>query len=302
MQEFRKEKELPFIYSINLLFGHKGKQSSQFVYQKMIQNVPVIRLLQIAVNASELEKSMAQLFNEEVKKWSIKVNDVYQIFPKRGEEWKSFVELFSSMLNGTRYSRERVVKKALLYAKILRYRTETVYELKKVSDDRRREELMCRGLLKYAIFLKLLENIGVIKMNANEMLRSISGIEEDIKRFIEMQGFQEWQAGLFLLGTLLGNIGVEQYKKGDKKKSILDKVNFDGCSTEKVKYLANVALEGLKNYRILAHTEGTYAIMKEILDRNLDKLTNPVDNTYYILSGYAFITLRVITSGGERHE
>jgi hypothetical protein len=40
--------------------------------------------------------------------------------------------------------------------------------------------------------------------------------------------------------------------------------------------------------------------MKTMMDRNLEKLQNPIDNTFYILSGYGYITLQAITAGGDK--
>jgi CRISPR-associated protein Csh1 len=281
----------PSTYSINLLFGHRGRQPSEFVFRKMIQDVPVTRFFEIATKASELEQSISEVFGEETSKWSIRATDMCKIFPER----RSFIELFSAMLGKAPYSQQRIVGEALLYAKILRHRTEVAHGLATIPENQR-ESQMCRALLKYAMFLRLLEKIGVNRGAESKKL-CIPVIDQETKRFIESQNFQEWQAGLFLLGNLIGWIGIEQYKRGDKRKSILDKINFDGCSLEKVKSLANTVLEGLKNYRILTQHEGVYAAMKEILDRNLTHLTNPIDNTYFILSGYAFITQKAITSG-----
>jgi hypothetical protein len=59
-------------------------------------------------------------------------------------------------------------------------------------------------------------------------------------------------------------------------------------------------LEGMRNYRILDdYNEAIYGCMKELLDRNTGKLHNPIENTFYLLSGYAYITYRTITSGGS---
>ncbi|MEM3466748.1 MAG: TM1802 family CRISPR-associated protein, partial [Candidatus Jordarchaeales archaeon] len=88
-----------------------------------------------------------------------------------------------------------------------------------------------------------------------------------------------------------------QHNKGDEKKAVLNKINFEGMSAERVKLLANYVLEGLRNYKVLNdRNEATYACMKMMLDRNLDALRNPIDNVFYILSGYAYVTLQAMRS------
>lgn len=107
---------------------------------------------------------------------------------------------------------------------------------------------------------------------------------------------------MFLLGVLIGKVGQVQYSvKKDVKKAVLNKINFDGMMVERVKILANKILEDLRNYDILIYNEVIYGEMKNQLDRNLEKLNNPINNVFYILSGYAYSTLKSIT-GGNKNE
>jgi len=152
-------------------------------------------------------------------------------------------------------------------------------------------------VFKYNLLLNLLKDIGAV-----EMEREAKGYfkipDEDIEATLSSMGYVEWQKALFLLGVLVGRIGIEQYKKGDEKKAVLNKISFEGMSAERVKLLANYVLEGLRNYRVLdSRNEAIYAYMKMMLDRNVGVLRNPIDNVFYILSGYAYATLQAITSG-----
>lgn len=129
------------------------------------------------------------------------------------------------------------------------------------------------------------------------MLGFLEDVDNNIIDFFKKQGYSSWQAGLFLLGVLIGKIGTEQYKKGDKKKSILDNIDFDGMSNEKIKWLANIILKGLRDYGLLEYNEIIYAQAKKLIDKTINDLKNPLDNTFYLLSGYAYITLRAISGG-----
>jgi CRISPR-associated protein Csh1 len=122
--------------------------------------------------------------------------------------------------------------------------------------------------------------------------------DEEIEEFFSAMRYAEWQKALFLLGLLVGKIGIEQRKRGDEKKAVLNKINFEGMPAERVKLLSVHVLEGLRNYRALdSRSEAIYAYMKMMMDRNLEALQNPIDNVFYILSGYAYATLQAITSG-----
>jgi CRISPR-associated protein Csh1 len=202
------------------------------------------------------------------------------------------------MLSGSYYPREHILERALLYVRIHRFGNYGGYNVREVNRERREEEI-CAGLLLYNLLLNLLVELGVIEVRGWREHLTLEGVDKDIADFCDELGYSDWQTGLFLLGVLIGKIGVEQFKKGDKKKSILDKIDFDGMSPEKVKWLANVVLEGLRNYRILEFNETIYAQAKKLIDKNIDRLKNPLDNTFYVLSGYAYSTLRAITGGGE---
>lgn len=140
-------------------------------------------------------------------------------------------------------------------------------------------------------------NLEVIDMEEVKEPLILEGVDNNIIEFCKEQGYNSWQAGLFILGVLVGKIGTEQYKKGDKKKSILDNIDFDGMSNEKIKWLANIILKGLRDYGLLEYNEIIYAQAKRLIDKTLNDLKNPLDNTFYLLSGYAFITLRAISGG-----
>ncbi|MEM2293352.1 MAG: type I-B CRISPR-associated protein Cas8b/Csh1 [Nitrososphaerota archaeon] len=287
---------------LNLLFGHR--KSSHFSFQYLIQDVPVMRLLDLARSSSRISEVAADLFSESIERWSIGFEGIFSVFPLKIREggnvvdWKPLVELFNSMLTGTAYPEESIISRAVLFARINRYETYKGYNMKPPKDG---EEQLCRGILKYNLLLRFLREVGVIEVNVEPESKAYPYrvSDKDIESFLSKMGYAEWQKALFLLGVLIGKIGIEQYKKGDKKKAVLGKINFEGMSAERVKILANHTLEALRNYGILSYNEVLYAYMKMMLDRNLGALHNPIENVFYILSGYAYVTLHTITSGGE---
>lgn len=286
------------IYFLNLLFGYRV--SSHFSFQYLIQNVPVTRVIELANLMRAASNEAASFFKEKgEERWSIGFEDIYLIFPlkkiQKMVDWKPLVELFNSMLNGASYPRENIISGAVLFAKIHRYGVQGGYHLEPPKKDA--EIALCRGIFKYNLLLKILMEIGSIEMETET-----TGIcripDEEIERLFSLMKYAEWQKALFLLGLLVGKIGIEQRKKGDEKKAVLNKINFEGMPLERVKLLAMQVLEGLRNYRALDNrNEAIYAYMKMMMDKNLEALQNPIDNVFYILSGYAYATLQAITSG-----
>jgi CRISPR-associated protein Csh1 len=103
------------------------------------------------------------------------------------------------------------------------------------------------------------------------------------------------------LGYLVGEVGKAQYGKGDKKISILEKIDFNGMKAEKVLRLCNQILKALRDYRLLnASNQRIYCYAKRLLEKHLNELhVNPVENTFYLLSGYAFNTYIHLSRGGS---
>jgi CRISPR-associated protein Csh1 len=125
----------------------------------------------------------------------------------------------------------------------------------------------------------------------------VEKLPEEVKKWMKLVSYNPQQQALFLLGVLIGSIGTAQRKKGDTKKAILNKINFGGMNQKRVIELANTVFENLRIYRVMEENEGIYAIMKQLLDANIDKWSmGPSENVFYILSGYSFATYKAITS------
>ncbi|MEM3832823.1 MAG: type I-B CRISPR-associated protein Cas8b/Csh1 [Thermoprotei archaeon] len=303
VEDLMQDENLPLVF-LNLLFGYRA--SSHFSFQYLIQDVPMMELLKLAKLSSSISKELAELFSEYSREWYIGFENISSIFPLKKAtqiDWKPLVELFNSMLTRTMYPRENIISRAVLFARINRYKTRG-YNINTEKSD---EESLCRGLLKYNLLIKLLRELNVIEewqeaieMEQENGTNSLKIPDDKIEKFFSMMKYTEWQKALFLLGVLIGKIGIEQYKN-NKNKAVLNKIRYEGMPVERVKYLASSVHEGLKNYRLLdTYNEELYAYMKKMLDRNLEALQNPIDNVFYILSGYAYVTLQAITSGGEK--
>jgi CRISPR-associated protein Csh1 len=136
----------------------------------------------------------------------------------------------------------------------------------------------------------------MIEMRTNTTdIKDISVGDEHMDNWLKNMGYNEYNTALFLLGYIIAQIGNAQYKKGDEKKSILDKIDFKGMKKERILLLACELLQSLRNYKILNYNESYYYKMMELLNKagkEIDK--DPIENLFYILSGYAYGTYKVI--------
>ena len=278
-------------YILNIVFGRGEKASFNFYDE--ITEVPVTSLTSFTENSKTLTKKIVEIIGSE-ENLTLTFKEIYDIFPlsrrktKRGvrlEGYKPLILLYSSLLHKHAYSKEELIKRALLLVRIHRYGLYEAYSISRVKNG---DIETCYGIVKFNMIMRLLE--GDLEMEAREELKE----KDEIARYFGLMKYEDWQRALFLLGYLIGEVGRQQYNKGDEKKSILAKINFDGMGTEKVVMLSNQILKSLRDYRILKYNEVLYAEMKKLLESNLNKLHDPIMNVFYILSGYSFSTLKSI--------
>ena len=301
MNRYLRFKGMEHRYMLHILFG--TATGSRFDLRYLIQDVPVSRFDGLREKAGGLSKQVAKLFGDDPREWYLSFSKISEIFPlRRGRrkglhEWRPLIELYSAVLQGWRYPYRLLVEKGLQLSRIHRfgnYEACTIREAKPVE----RDEQLVRGILGVTLLIKYLKDIGVF-MGGPEFKGGFSDLPDHVREWINLVGYDEEQQALFLLGVLIGKVGTAQYSKGDRKKSILDKVRFDGMDINRVMYLANRILEYLRIYRLLSENEVIYGCMMKLFNRNLDKWSKgDIENVFYMLSGYAFITLYTIKSGG----
>jgi len=149
---------------------------------------------------------------------------------------------------------------------------------------------------KCLILLNILKDLNLIKIGGPMSYENLN-VNKKIIDYIEKLNLNSLQAGLFLLGYLIGEIGNAQFRKGNKSKPILEKINYRGMDKNKILRLCNEIFEKLKEIKILEFNEKNYAEMKKLIDSNIKNwnLTD-YENVFYILSGYSFSTLSIISS------
>ncbi len=290
-------------YSLNIIFGIP--ESAHFNLISFIQDVPVTRL---SILREEMEKitTLAQkLLGGDQRTWNLGFSEIAEIYPLEAEkggrprEYKSLIELFNAMLLALKYPYERLISKAVLLARIHRYGSYTGYNIHDPKGNA--DKVMCVGILKYNLLIRMLRDLSVIEPACiGPSTEHITGqLPDEINNWFSEMEYPGFARALFLLGYLVGEVGRAQFRKGDEKKSILNKIDFYGMNRERIIELANIILKSLRDYRLLQYNEVLYYNMKALLDKHLSELDrSPAENVYYILSGYAFSTYRGIVKGG----
>jgi CRISPR-associated protein Csh1 len=300
-------------YSVSVVFGKP--ESAHFKLLSLIQDVPITDLHKLREQINKISNDACTFFGGDRRVWYLGFSDIYRLLPlrkgRRGSEldWQQLVELFSSMLSLSPYPRCRLIKCAVLLAKVYRFQLFDIYSNILKPKARESDRELCRALLKFNYLFKLLEVMGVVGRAESEVGEGVPITEWEsderlrkIGEWFREIGYSGLQQGLFLLGYLVGEVGKAQYDKRDEKKSILNKIDFNGMKAEKVITLSNQILKSLRDYRLLnASNERIYYHAKKLLEKHLSELrVNPVENAFYLLSGYAFSTYIRLSGGGSR--
>ncbi|WP_456426530.1 type I-B CRISPR-associated protein Cas8b/Csh1 [Desulfurobacterium sp.] len=322
LDEYR-EYEIIKYFLMNYIFFEQNNQ--QFKIFTLVRDIPKGRL-EFLQNI--LESYKINVFNKFplLKEFVLEsFGDILWIIPLRISkndnkivETSKITNLFAIILEGSSLNREFLIHEFWIGAKAKYFKNLSYHN---VTNSDNTEFEMINYILKTHQLLFLLKYAKIINGGHN---MKIEGISEEFNEYIEECGFDEKQTALFLLGTLIADVGSKQAKYGSKpssffeeekekncskqakygSKPVLNKINFQGISLGRLQILFNEIYEKLEQEKLLyPQEEIIYAKAKELLDRNKKNWNlKPYENVYYLLSGYAFKTKLNIEKSKEKKE
>jgi len=291
--ELRRTFDEPFL--LNFLFAEKS--NSAFKIKKLIQDVTPSRLKYLFEKLELVSSEFSNLFQNYT--FNMDFRTVFAVIPVRKQVFNEVYNIYESLLVGKPLSERWIISK-FLEALRMRY-FETYGSYYNFSRFYHFEHLI---LLSNA-FHRYLKELEILEEVVEKMDEVLESIDKDLAGYVAKAGYDKQKLALFLAGVLVAEIAKEQWKS-DNRKQILDIINFNGMSLQKLKVFVTHLFEKLKQYKCLnSYTEKVYGLCKEYIDVNeSDWKLSPQENVYYILSGYAFKTMKYIASaeGGKKDE
>lgn len=291
----KRDKGNSFI--LNLLFYEK--KQAEFKILKLIKDVSPSRFMCLA-RESIKTKEIFERFLGPSGMWSVDFNRVYYMFPLKVSggspvDYRKLLNLYDDILCDKPIDKRFLINQFVKMAHVHHTKNYRPYNIKKPANS---EITLVHGVLQNVVFLKYLENLGLLKggqgMNVDDLI-----IADDMKEYIKSLGFDESQTALFLMGYLIGEIAGAQKESNP----ILNKINYQGMPKTKVQRLVSEVFEKLKQYKVLNYNKKGFSDMKRLFDRQLNNWElSPQDNVFYILSGYAYQVRRVILKSKENKE
>jgi len=296
-QEFENAKAS---FVLNLLFATKFQDAVKV--DKLIQDVPPSRLDRLDEARNRVRDLAAAYFGSSGE-WDISLGRIFYLLPIRKQgnraQTGSFLEFLDAILMGRPLQLRLLIHEFLETACVHHFERYGAYVQGSPGQDRQAVEALTVFLLQSQLLLLYLKELGQLESftQGGELMEvEEKALDDRLRAYLEELRLDRGQRALFLLGYLIGQIGATREQR-ESGKPILNKVHFQGMDQGKVMRLANEVYEKLRQYKIAEYNEAVYATMKALLDREHAALNSPQENTYWLLSGYAYATWQAIQHG-----
>lgn len=296
LQDYKDFEDKNNEFLLNYLFYEQNNQ--EFKIFGLIKDVPSSNIRKLQKIYTDVSTKFKNIGFDFVKN---DISSVYWLIPLRKSGTKiaeipKITHIFSSILNRFPLNLYSLVKDFTLGINT-KYYGNPAYN---ITNDQ-----LESYIIQTNAFLIFLRKLNLLPGGTN--MSKLDDLPGEFNDYIEKCKFSDLQIALFLIGTLIGDVGSKQAKYGNKP--ILNKINFQGMTQDRIGIIHNEIYEKLVQEKLLyPEKEKIYAISKELIDKNKHLWSfSPHESVYYLLSGYAFKTLMNIKAaknkkGGEHAE
>lgn len=217
------------------------------------------------------------------------LNSVYSLIPLRKDKEKKnkALSLFKSILENRKIEKEILFSyycELILCHYYERYKSYT--NVHKSSSDYFYFSIR-NSTYKYLAFIEVLKKLNIIDMNQENNLTSEelgNKYNQAIHDFFAKMNFSQDQQAMFYLGRMLNAV---EFIQKEKKKTVIEKVNFHGMDIDDIQRLRISLVEKAKQYSKIGKVIFTDRKFGELFDYNNWQM-NPQEAVFFLLTGYSF--------------
>lgn len=217
------------------------------------------------------------------------LNSVYSLIPLRKDKEKKnkALSLFKSILENRKIEKETLFSyycELILCHYYERYKSYT--NVHKSSGDYLYFSIR-NSTYKYLAFFQVLKQLNIIDMDEeNNLTNEELGNKYDqaIRDFFVKMNFNQHQQAMFYLGRMLNAV---EFIQKEKKKTVIQKVNFNGMDIDDIQRLRISLVEKAKQYGKIGKVIFTDRKFGELFDFNNWKM-NSQEAVFFMLTGYSF--------------
>ncbi len=316
LNQYRRYEERKAAFLLDFLFVEDDGRSVKLQYY--IRDVPPSRLDAVDKARHQVRDFAEQVFRFSPLSGDLSFRTIYYLFPiqikrmpngrKKIVRLKPFYQFLDILLHAHLIDFHRLIPLFLETATVHRFQKYGAYvhPEPKPLPGLSREETAFREMRKFLVQTQLLRNMlqrlnllipsgGVSMAEAawTDEVRRL--VPSDVWAYMEALDLNLAERALFLLGMLVGEVALRQQTMGSTP--ILNKIHFQGMDANKVRRLSNEILEQMRIYKALnPRTKDLFAAMRVLMDQ-ARSLLSPAENTYWVLSGYAFRHLQRFGQG-----
>ncbi|MDZ7361953.1 MAG: TIGR02556 family CRISPR-associated protein [candidate division KSB1 bacterium] len=278
----------------NFLFFRKAQ--SAFKVLALIKDVPPSRIMEITKRTHETDDGRKKL--EIPDHIVFDLDQIYRLIPLRRDKKKGFLEykkvlqLYACIFSGLPMRKEQLYNYYKQLACMHHFESYGLYLFKKPNNP---DYALMADTLKWNLFLLFLQKLKIIEGESTMITNEYDAyFPNGVKAAFAELNYNEAQQGLALLGYVIGVIAyVQSEKENLKSKPILDKINYQGMSEEKVMRLFNEASQKIHQYRRhIGYAERWLALGKKLYETGAREELTADARVFYLLSGYSMNLLR----------
>ncbi|MFB6273402.1 MAG: type I-B CRISPR-associated protein Cas8b/Csh1 [Salinibacter sp.] len=160
-------------------------------------------------------------------------------------------------------------------------------------------------IIRTLVWRAMLMDLGIWQEEEERAMDDTDAVPEPYREIVNELQLGHPEQALFLLGVLVAKVAYQQGRVSEwRSKPILEKLGYHGMSPPRLQTFAVEIFDKLRQYRALnRECETIHGAARELLDRNLPQWPlSDRENVYYLLSGYAHETRRVIQLSANREE
>ena len=308
LEEYREFENQKAWFLLDFLFVEGDERAVKI--QQYIQDVPPPRLDTLD-DARHRTRTFAKRFFADGPMWDLSFQTLYYLFPirLRGQGRQAFFQFLDALLHERSVDFRDLIPLFLETASVHYFQKYGAYVHKAPPPNE--AEAPLRNLRVFLVQTQLLRYylmlLGLFSPSGGKPMSELMFsdeirrlVPEDIWRYMDALALNVAQRALFLLGCLIGEVARGQQRAGSV--TVLNKIHFQGMDEGKVRRLSNEILGQMRIYRVLcSDTRDMFAVMRSLMDQ-ARRLLTPAENTYWVLSGYAFHHLRRFGGAADESE
>jgi len=300
-------------YQLTIVMVDTGGMTSKWKVLELIPEVPPSRIDKVIESVSVAQSWAEKLFGERHFGWLGGLEDLPFLLPigKSRDGWKvrPALAMAKHLILEEPPPLQSLIGGFLQVARARHYGSESFVAMDE-------EEIY---ILRTLTFLRFLRELRLIQMTGERA--TVVEIDEPYANVLNELAFNVPQRAVFMLGVLLARVASEQYKasrpspsgteavlgRGDNGRStggskpVLEKVNYHGMSLMRVRQFSVDIFDKLRQYRRLTDSERDWTTAKLLLEAEATRWPlSDQDNVYYLLTGYAYETRLIMTSGKSK--